>query len=392
MPPVLFLMNAHAQNEFCSAQHYIHVGPHVPAAASNSIVVFRVGPLGSRPRFPRLRAQNPPLLLPVRQDAPPSVDGVAPQVHARQHDAAEDAVLVPHRVVAPGEEGGLAGVDGAGPVVGGEDDGGRGGARRVPGRHQHHGRRGDAGDADEVGDEVPLPAEQVRQRRPEERRHDAHGGHARRVVVELRHAVLADRVALHVEPEQRVGAEGLGLARDDPEHDEAPPVPRGEDLFGEPQRQRRPFLDDDDGHPGAREGLFVLAEVEGGGRVRRVREAEEAVEGDGQGHEAVDDEEPAPAAEAAQAVHAGVDAGLDEAAEEGAGEARGGEDAAALAELAPRVPGAEDVLFLHARDVGIVEVGAVELGKVRVKSRSWPGQQAVHDERRERRKPAMVSS
>jgi len=42
-------------------------------------------------------------------------------------------------------------------------------------------------------------------------------------------------VILQVQREQRVGAEGLSLAGDDPEPDEAPPVPRREHLLEEAQ-------------------------------------------------------------------------------------------------------------------------------------------------------------
>jgi len=50
-------------------------------------------------------------------------------------------------------------------------------------RHENHDGRRHAGDADEVADQVPLAAEEIRQRGPEQRRDDARGGDARRVVV-----------------------------------------------------------------------------------------------------------------------------------------------------------------------------------------------------------------
>lgn len=185
------------------------------------------------------------------------------------------------------------------------------GTRRVLARGEDHGRGGDASEADEVTDQVPLPVQEIRHRRPEQRRHDAHSRDASRVVVQLRHAVLVGGVALHVQGQQRVAAERLRLAGDDPEDDEAPPVPGREDLLQEAPRQGAAVVDL--GHAGHGERPLGLGEVEGLGGVGGVREEQEAVERHGQRDDAVDDEQPAPPAQATQAVHALVDPCLDEA-------------------------------------------------------------------------------
>lgn len=217
---------------------------------------------------------------PVEDNAPPSIYGVAPQVHPSQHDSAEHMLLVSERIVRPREESRLAGVHGAGPVVGAEHDCGRRRVRRVFGSGKDHGGRDDARDADEVADEVPLAVEEVGERGPEERGHDADGRHARGVVVQLRHGVLGRRVALHVQGHQRVRAERLGLARDDPQHDEAPEEPRRQGAFEERPRDGRSVFHWR--HARHRQGLLGLGEIEGRGRRRRVREEDEAVEGNWQ--------------------------------------------------------------------------------------------------------------
>lgn len=97
-------------------------------------------------------------------------------------------------------------------------------------------------------------------------------------------------------------------------------------------------------HAGHSQALLVVAEIESRRVARRVWEEEEAIQRDRDGEEAVNDEQPAPSCESAAAIEAGVNARLDEAANHGAGQARRGEDAAALAQLALCIPGTEDVM------------------------------------------------
>lgn len=99
-----------------------------------------------------------------------------------------------------------------------------------------------------------------------------------------------------------------------------------------------------DRHAGYSQAFLIVSEIKRRGVARRVWEEGEAVQRNRDGEEAVNDEQPSPTREAAAAIEALMDARLDEAANHGAGQARRGEDAAALAELALSVPGAEDVV------------------------------------------------
>lgn len=216
--------------------------------------------------------------------------------------------------------------------------------RRLAG-HKNHNRRRDARQPDPVGHQVPLAAEEIGQRGPEERGDDAHGGNARVVVVNLALCVAEcrrDGLAAEIEQQQRVATKRLGLARNHPENDESPPVPRRKDLFHKHQCNRRPLFRKR--HSVARKLALLFREIHRRRGVRRIWEEQEPVYRDGNGEQAVDDEEPAPASEPEVSVQVVVEAGLDEAANHGTSEAGGSEDAAALAELALRVPCAEDVV------------------------------------------------
>lgn len=194
-------------------------------------------------------------------------------------------LLVAQGIVGPGKEGGLARVHAAGPGIRADDKGGRlVGVRDVLGGEDERGGD-DAYGGDEVADEIALAVEEVGQRGPEEGRADADGGHEGRDGVKLGDAVLVERVALQVQAQQAVGAEGLGLAREDPEDHEAPEELGGQRASGEAPGPGRAV--GDPGHAGEGEGLLVVGQVEGLGGRRRVGEEEEAVDGDGDGDEPV---------------------------------------------------------------------------------------------------------
>ena len=86
------------------------------------------------------------------------------------------------------------------------------------------------------------------------------------------------------------------------------------------------------------EGAFFGVEILGTRGGRRVWEEEEPVDGDGEGDEEVDDEEPAPTCKARGAVEVAVDAALHDAAEHSARETGGGENGGPLAYLVGLIP------------------------------------------------------
>lgn len=210
------------------------------------------------------------------------------------------------------------------------------------GGHQDHDGGCNANDADPVADEVAFAVEEISQRGPKQGRDDANGRYAGWVVVQLADGIFVDRVAFEEEGEKRVAGKGLCLSRNDPEHDEAPELPRRKHFLDEAQSDGGALLNDR--HAGHSQALLIVAEIKRRGVARRVWEEDEAVQRNRDGEEAVNDEQPSPTREAAAAIEALMDARLDEAANHGAGQARRGEDAAALAQLALSVPGAEDVV------------------------------------------------
>lgn len=210
------------------------------------------------------------------------------------------------------------------------------------GGHQDHDGGCNANEADPVADEVAFAIQEISQRGPKQGRDDANGRYAGWVVVQLADGIFMSRVAFEEERKERVAGKGLCLSCNDPEHDEAPELPGRENFLDEAQSDGRILLNDR--HAGHSQAFLILAEVECRGVARRVWEKGEAVQRNRDGEKAVNDEQPSPAREAAAAIETLMNAGLDEAANHGAGQARRGEDAAALAELALSVPGAEDVV------------------------------------------------
>lgn len=164
-------------------------------------------------------------------------------------------LLVTQGIVCPGKEGRLARIHGAGPGVRADDHGRRlVDIRDVRGGEEQC-RRYNAYGADEVADEIPLAVEEIGQRRPEERRADAHGRHNGRVEVQLGDAVRVRRTVLQVQPQQPVRAERLGLAREDPQDHETPEKLGGYRASEEAPGEGRTVLDPR--HAGDGEGLLV---------------------------------------------------------------------------------------------------------------------------------------
>lgn len=210
------------------------------------------------------------------------------------------------------------------------------------GGHQDHDGGCNANDADPVAHEVAFAVEEISQRGPKQGRDDANSWYAGWVVVQLGDTILMRRAAFEEEREKRVAGKGLCFSGNDPEHDEAPELPGRKHFLEEAQSDGRALLNDR--YAGHSQALLVVVEIKCRGVARRVWEEDEAVQRNRDGEEAVNDEQPSPTREAAAAIEALVNARLDEAANHGAGQARRGEDAAALAELALSVPGAEDVV------------------------------------------------
>lgn len=112
--------------------------------------------------------------------------------------------MVAQGVVGPREESGLTGIYRSCPVVGTKNDGRGGRARQeimVLGTEYHCSRR-DTRDADEVSNQVPLPAKEVGQSGPQDGADDSHSWDAGWVVVQLRHGVLVRRMGLHIQSKQ----------------------------------------------------------------------------------------------------------------------------------------------------------------------------------------------
>lgn len=210
------------------------------------------------------------------------------------------------------------------------------------GSHQDHDGGCNANDANPVADEVAFAIQEISQRGPKQGRDDANGRYTSWVVVQLADGVLMRRVAFEEQCKKRVAGKGFCFSGNDPEHDEAPELPGRKNFLEEAQSDGRALLNDR--HAGHSQALLIIAEIKRRGVAGGVWEEDETVQRNRDGEEAINDEQPSPTCEATAAIEALMDARLDETTNHGAGQARRGEDAAALAELALSVPGAEDVV------------------------------------------------
>ncbi|KAI3479245.1 hypothetical protein L1887_58676 [Cichorium endivia] len=317
---------------------------------------------------------NPAIAVPWRigsrpkHNVPPRVDDVAEDVHAREHHGALLFVGSTHDI-GPGEVGGLPHVAGTLNSEGEE----LGAVGDVP-RQEHCRGHGD----DECHQEVdpPSAAEVVGGVGGHDGGDDRNADERQRVVVDLG---LGEFHRLEPEAHDAVDARALEHATEAEEQTEHVDVPSSEHA-----------LDQIPGHLGRlmrRKPFdctltFLLGKEPSLGLARGVREECESEYGDGDGDAKVDDKQPLVALQPQMAVHRLRDPPLHHSRPQTTHLCERREDSTPLAQLCLLVPRPEDPVasargehgvdlvellaaevevLLHAGEVGVVEVGAVEV-------------------------------